>query len=272
LAKSYAFWSPYAFAGNTPIQAIDLDGLEIFYSQSGENIGTYGTSTEVRVVNDDALANATTQFAAYANALLANPASTNEYLGSTLATTGSVAFADYFTAVADVTNDAALETYTNNGQNCFAAACAQMTNEGLTQTGPINALQSLVDNTAATNSKSNNVSTLTADPLGAAISIQTNLNNGEPTMVGVKETRNNGTVPNPNNRNALTGHFVVIRSSSVATDGTVTFNYLDNASTSLGKNANNNFTLNTTTGAITDETVPARSTYTEYNVTEVREH
>jgi len=29
LSNNYAYWSPYAFAGNTPIQALDLDGLEI---------------------------------------------------------------------------------------------------------------------------------------------------------------------------------------------------------------------------------------------------
>ncbi|MBL0281071.1 MAG: hypothetical protein IPQ11_12180 [Bacteroidetes bacterium] len=30
LSKSYAYYTPYQFAGNTPIQAIDLDGLEEF--------------------------------------------------------------------------------------------------------------------------------------------------------------------------------------------------------------------------------------------------
>jgi len=29
LSRNFPWWSPYAFAGNTPIQAIDLDGLEI---------------------------------------------------------------------------------------------------------------------------------------------------------------------------------------------------------------------------------------------------
>ena len=29
LTSDYAFWTPYSFAGDTPIQAIDLDGLEI---------------------------------------------------------------------------------------------------------------------------------------------------------------------------------------------------------------------------------------------------
>jgi len=34
LTKSYAWWTPYQFAGNTPIQAIDLDGLEILGYQT----------------------------------------------------------------------------------------------------------------------------------------------------------------------------------------------------------------------------------------------
>jgi len=271
LNSKFPWLSPYAFAGNTPLQAIDLEGLEIFYAQSGEKIAIYGTSTEVRVLNEDQLATAITEFATYTQALETNPNASNQFISTTLLTAGSVAFSDYFETVADVTDDAALETYSNNGQNCFAAASAQMTNEGLTQQGPITAKQAVVDNTAAVNNKPNNVSTLTADPFGAAIAIQADLNNGDPVMVGVKETKSNGTVPNPNNRNALTGHFVVIRSANVAANGTITFNYLDNASTSLGKNANNNFTLNTTTGVITDGTVPARSSYTEYQVTEVRD-
>jgi len=90
-------------------------------------------------------------------------------------------------------------------------------------------------------------------------------------MVGVEETPTTGSSPNPNNRNALTGHFVVIRSSSVATDGTVTFNYLDNAKASTGKSTNNNFSLNTTTGSMIDNTTPGgRTSYSSYEVTEVR--
>lgn len=53
LTKKYPWYSPYQFAGNTPIQAIDLDGLEEYYTRGGELIGKYGTSTEVRIVYDD---------------------------------------------------------------------------------------------------------------------------------------------------------------------------------------------------------------------------
>ena len=31
LSQKFPYWSPYAFAGNTPIQAIDLDGREILF-------------------------------------------------------------------------------------------------------------------------------------------------------------------------------------------------------------------------------------------------
>jgi RHS repeat-associated protein len=53
LTKSYPWYTPYQFAGNKPIAAIDLDGLEEYYTSSGELIGKYGTSTEIRIVYDN---------------------------------------------------------------------------------------------------------------------------------------------------------------------------------------------------------------------------
>jgi len=53
LSKSYPWYTPYQFAGNKPIWAIDLDGLEEYFTSSGELIGKYGTSTEIRVVFDE---------------------------------------------------------------------------------------------------------------------------------------------------------------------------------------------------------------------------
>ncbi|MEY3499760.1 MAG: hypothetical protein RL308_1429 [Bacteroidota bacterium] len=53
LTKSYPWYTPYQFAGNKPIWAIDLDGLEEYYTSSGELIGKYGTSTEIRIVHKD---------------------------------------------------------------------------------------------------------------------------------------------------------------------------------------------------------------------------
>ena len=260
LTGSYPWWSPFAFAGNTPIQAIDFDGLEIYYAQSGQKIGTYGTSTEIRVLNEDQVSTATTEFATYSNALKTDPAATNTYLGNG-AVTGSVAFADYFTTVADVTNDAALETYANNGKNCYTAARKQCTNEGVTPSGPGDAINTSV--VTADN--------LTENKIGGAIYIQTQLNAGNPVMVGVKETKTDGTVPDPGNTNSLTGHFVAIRSTNVASDGTVTFNYLDNAKASTGKSSNNNFTLDISSGSLIDNTTPGgRTNYSSYEITEVR--
>jgi RHS repeat-associated protein len=51
LAKKYPEMTPYQFASNTPIQGIDIDGLEVFYAPDGTRLGQYGKSTEVRVVN-----------------------------------------------------------------------------------------------------------------------------------------------------------------------------------------------------------------------------
>ncbi len=51
LAPDYPWYTPYQFAGNTPIQAIDLDGLEEFYTADGSLLGKYGTSTEIRIVH-----------------------------------------------------------------------------------------------------------------------------------------------------------------------------------------------------------------------------
>jgi len=44
--------TPFQFASNTPIQAIDLDGLEKYYTADGKLIGKIGTSTQIRIVNN----------------------------------------------------------------------------------------------------------------------------------------------------------------------------------------------------------------------------
>jgi RHS repeat-associated protein len=52
LSSKYPELTTYQFASNTPICAVDLDGLEMFYTASGRYIGTYGKSSAIRVVHD----------------------------------------------------------------------------------------------------------------------------------------------------------------------------------------------------------------------------
>ncbi|AFC26639.1 RHS repeat domain-containing protein [Saprospira grandis] len=50
LSPDYPWYTPYQFAGNMPISAIDLDGLEIFFAADGSRIDKWGTNPEIRVV------------------------------------------------------------------------------------------------------------------------------------------------------------------------------------------------------------------------------
>lgn len=288
LAKSYPYWSPYAFAGNTPIQAIDLDGEEIYYAQSGQKLGVYGTSTEVRVVNDDQVKTTQAQFALYNEAVKTDPASTNEFLGTTLVNSGSVAYADYFTNVNDVVgvNDAnftfrSYKDFENNG-GCFGATEQQLNDAGSYQTGPNDAIQTKVNAQAQTQW---NKSTLTEDAIGGSIYIQTQLNKGNPVMVGVEVDYPNNMIGAPSttyrNENTNTSHFVLINSSNVS-NGNVSFGYIDNATSNKAKgtSSGNSFNLNTTTGGMQDNTSvitgsspPAgQPASTGYQVTEVRKN
>lgn len=63
LASKYPFYTPYSFAGNKPIWAVDLDGLEEYYTSQGQLLGKYGTSTEMRVVYDSQVRAATSLLA-----------------------------------------------------------------------------------------------------------------------------------------------------------------------------------------------------------------
>ncbi len=254
LASKYHWLTPYNYAENSPIANIDLWGLQRYFAADGSQLGQVGDNTDVRVVNSgmtnqQAIAHIQSGSAESAQAL----------------TNGSVAFADYFQTVADVTNDAALQTYSNNNKNCFTAAVAQLADAGVTQTGSADAIHTTVN--AASDPS------LVENSFGGAIRVQTELNVGNPVMVGVKETKTDGTVPDPGNTNSNTGHFIVIRSIAISADGTVSFNYLDNAKASTGKSANNNLILNTTTGKMIDNTTPGgRIDYSQYEVSEVRKN
>jgi RHS repeat-associated protein len=50
LAGKYPWYAPYQFAGNMPIWATDLDGLEEYRSSDGTLLGRSGTSTEIRII------------------------------------------------------------------------------------------------------------------------------------------------------------------------------------------------------------------------------
>lgn len=51
LTMKYPWLTPYQYASNTPIQGIDIDGLEVYYAADGSLIGKIGDNTKVRVVN-----------------------------------------------------------------------------------------------------------------------------------------------------------------------------------------------------------------------------
>ncbi|MEJ0034190.1 MAG: RHS repeat-associated core domain-containing protein [Bacteroidota bacterium] len=90
LTSSYPWYTPYQFSGDTPIQAVDLDGREIYYSQDGNVIGSYGTSSEIRVINEDHLRMATTHLGDYRGEGSTDPQETEQYLSQTLLKSGSV--------------------------------------------------------------------------------------------------------------------------------------------------------------------------------------
>ncbi|HET6225419.1 MAG TPA: RHS repeat-associated core domain-containing protein, partial [Bacteroidia bacterium] len=52
LSAKYPMLSTYQFASNSPISGVDLDGLEYYYAANGTFLGKIGTSTEVKVTND----------------------------------------------------------------------------------------------------------------------------------------------------------------------------------------------------------------------------
>jgi RHS repeat-associated protein len=62
LFKSYPWYTPYQFAGNTPISCIDLDGLEMYFAADGSFLGQskHGGS-EIRVATSYTLHNETTK-------------------------------------------------------------------------------------------------------------------------------------------------------------------------------------------------------------------
>lgn len=56
LAKSFPWYTPYQFAGNSPIANIDLDGLEEYYAADGRFLNKYGKSSDVMIVTSNRVA------------------------------------------------------------------------------------------------------------------------------------------------------------------------------------------------------------------------
>src|SRR5690554_892500 len=262
LSADYPWNSPYAFSENSTIAFIELEGLEKYYAADGSYLGSYGTSTEIRIVHEDEVDFARTALNDQANV----PSGYfQHYLTSE--TMGSTSFANYAQNVNDVLNDATLETWANNSQNCYTAACKQMSNAGQSMHNKYQAIQTDVDNTLQ---PANNQ--LTENSIGGAIYTMTQLKAGNPVMVGVKEERSSdGSVVNVGNHNRNTGHFVVISSMQV-NNGAITFGYYDNASEATGKSADNRFDVNSGTGAMQDNTNVGVGGVQSYTVSEVRKN
>ncbi|MDX2174247.1 MAG: DUF4329 domain-containing protein [Bacteroidota bacterium] len=87
LARTFPFYTPYQYAGNKPINCIDIDGLEEYHANEGQLIGKYGTNTEIRIVDQ--------KYTKLAKALTTDPTMpASEVLNAKLYNTGSTAVFD----------------------------------------------------------------------------------------------------------------------------------------------------------------------------------
>ena len=225
LANKYPWNSTYAFAENSPVSFLELEGLERYWSVQGTKLGRVGESSEIRVVNKYLLEQDVVDYINKANSNN-NPELAKIY--TKLLIDNSVTFSNYAEDIPDVLNNAMVVPYAGN---CKDAAEKQINNAGVYQTGPSNAIQMEVD-------KNKNPS-LTPNPIGAMIYIMTQLKEGKPVMIGVMnvDERNRKDVGNHNNN---TSHFMVItRMLKSYGGGTPAFGYYDNASSDYGNHANN---------------------------------
>ncbi|MEJ0034191.1 MAG: hypothetical protein WDO15_29380 [Bacteroidota bacterium] len=176
----------------------------------------------------------------------------------------------------DVTNGAALvvynqpETYGKKEANCYDAAAQQLKNNGQSSIEKKWAIEVQVDNPLQTKY---NRPQLDKNAIGAAIYIRTELNKCHGVLVGLEEINSNGTFSYEKNYNVLTGHFVMINSSTgIDSDGKMAFGYMDNASAACGISNGNKLSLNFTTGSMRDDSNPCVGGPTAYQVTEVRKN
>jgi RHS repeat-associated protein len=245
LAEKYYSISPYAYCLNNPVNAIDPNGMEVYYLSDGTRLGQLGDNEDIRVINAQMRTN---------DARAHFESGSDESISALM--DGSVAFADYFTNVSDVTNGATVVSYSGN---CYDAAATQMENEGYGVAGS-KASSTIFTNVGVSTDNPNN---LAENVVGGAIKIMTDLKSGKPVMVGVAQSNDTGNFNMQwGNTNPRTSHFIVIN-SSIAGSVAVSFGYLDNASGSGPLN------LNTSTGGITGG-ITGRGLVKTYSVSEVR--
>jgi RHS repeat-associated protein len=268
IAAEYPELTSYQFASNTPIQAVDLDGLEKYYAADGTYINAVGADTEIRVVTDENLSKAK-QYIDYAifDQSQGQKRAAELKWNTQKAKEFSSSLKDYASEKGDVTNGAQVQTYADNNENCYDAAVAQMADAGITPLGKYDAIQTDVNNSIQPADDQ-----LTENKIGGAIYIITEIKKGNPVMVGLKETRaSDGSVVDVGNKNRNTGHFVVI--NAISHNGQyIDFKYIDNASKSCATNDGNRLNLGLTTGRLVDGSDPCVIGAQEYEVSEVRKN
>jgi RHS repeat-associated protein len=251
MMEKYYGWSPFAYCLNNPVKYLDPTGLEVYYAQNGIYLGQVGENNDIRVLNSTL---------SQADAMSYIESASEESIASLMG--NSVAFADYFTTVSDVTNGASVVPY--NG-NCYSAASQQIGNAGYTPEGSKakSTIFTKVENGQNGAGQEKNPNNLSENTVGGAIKVMTDLQSGKPVLAGVYQTDGSGNYRHEgSNTNPLTSHFVVINSAT-AIDGVVSFNYLDNAG---GKGP---LTLNLTNGAVAGG-ITGRGAMKAYTVSEVR--
>jgi hypothetical protein len=250
MAEKYYGISPFAYCGNNPVNRIDPTGMEVYYLSNGTRLGQLGDNEDIRVINAQMSANdARTHF----------ESGSDEAISALMG--GSVAFADYFTNVSDVTNGAALVPYSGN---CYDAAEKQMNNAGYAPEGSLakSTIFTKVENGKNMEGNEQNPNNLSENAVGGAIKIMTDLKGGKPVMVGGYQTDKDGNYSYKDNTNPLTSHFVVINSAS-SNGGVVNFNYLDNA------RGSGPLSVNLSNGGISGG-ITGRGLVKNYTVSEVR--
>jgi hypothetical protein len=262
ITKKYPELTPYQFASNRPIDGIDLDGKEHFYSADGVLIGKVGASTEIRVIDESKISMDQTKsyitFANNNNVTSGDAASyTNKY---------SQSLNSYAQNVPDVLNNAPLETWSGNGYNCYTAAGQQMADAKQGFEGKYSSIQTDVDNSLQSASEK-----LTENEAGGLIYTMTELKKGHPVMVGVKETNTDGSIERVGNYNKNTGHFIVVSSMTKTSKG-FSLGFYDNANIVTGKSKDNQLKVNTSNGAMTDDNNCPVGGVQSYKVSEVEKN